>query len=139
MLTEKGEEYLARDVLRLDPDDPFESVLIPIIETNRKKRRDYASDDDIFSNFAGTARFAGFEADWLSALFNCSQKLERMSALRLNGRLNDPANEAVADTLLDNAVYGIIALAIYARDQRREENRLATAVEKKSSRSYADG
>jgi hypothetical protein len=101
----------------LDKDDPVEAVLIPIIETNRRKRADYALDGDIFSNFTGTARFAGFEAPWLSALFNCSQKLERISSLRANGRLNDPRNEAVEDTLLDNAVYAIIALAIYKQIQ----------------------
>ena len=100
----------------LDADDPFEKVLIPIIRTNRKKRGDYAVDGSPFTNFESTSQFANFENRWLSALFNCQQKLARIQALRANGRLDDPNNEAVLDTLLDNAVYGVIALAIATED-----------------------
>lgn len=102
--------------LKLDPKDPFESALIGMVETNRKKRKDYALDDDIFSNFDATSVFAGFQNRWMSALFNCSQKLARVTSLRANGRLGDVQNEAVEDTLLDNAVYAVIALAIYRQD-----------------------
>lgn len=101
------------DTVVLDKNDPFEAVLLGIIETNKRKRKDYASDQDVFSNFRDTSNFANFETPWMSALFNCSQKLARISSLRENGRLDDPSNEAVEDTLLDNAVYSIIALAIF--------------------------
>lgn len=107
----------------LDPNDPFEAALIPMVETNRRKRADYAADGDPFSNFRITSGFAGFENAWLSALFNCQQKLARITALRKNGRLAEPKNEAVEDTLLDNAVYGVIALAIY-----RQSNPVAPEV-----------
>lgn len=103
--------------ITLNPDDPFERVLIPIIHTNRIKRGDYAVDGSPFTNFEQTATFANFENRWMSALFNCSQKLARIQALRANGRLDDPNNEAVMDTLLDNAVYAIIALAIAEEDR----------------------
>lgn len=97
----------------LDESDPFEKVLINIVETNRRKRADYAADGTPFSNFEETAGWAHFEAPWLSALFNVQQKMSRLKSLRGNGRLADPANEAVTDTLLDLAVYSIIAYAIY--------------------------
>lgn len=109
--TNRNTEDVAKIVL--NPGDPFEKVLVGIIETNRRKRADYAADGEIFSNFYDTSHFAGFENAWLSALFNCQQKLSRISSLRSNGRLNDPANEAVGDTLLDHAVYAVIAYAIF--------------------------
>lgn len=103
-------------LIELDANDPFEAALIPIVETNRKKRKDYALDGDIFSNFSDTSNFAGFETRWMSALFNCSQKLSRITSLRANGRLHEPSNEAVLDTLLDLSCYAIIALAIAQQD-----------------------
>jgi hypothetical protein len=100
----------------LDPSDPFEAALIPIVQTNRRKRADYALDGDPFSNFRGTAAFIG-QPVWMSPLFNCAQKLERIKSLSANGRLNDPKNEAIEDTILDNAVYGVIAWAIYHEEK----------------------
>jgi hypothetical protein len=47
-----------------------------------------------------------------AALFNVVQKVMRLRSLRANGRMDDPANEATADTYLDLAVYAIIALAL---------------------------
>lgn len=98
--------------LTLDSQDPFERAVIDLVEMNRRKRADYATDDDVFSNFRSTSDWAGFDYAWESALFNCAQKLERVKSLRENGRLEEPANEAVLDTVLDNAVYGIIAYAL---------------------------
>lgn len=105
----------------LDENDPVERALLKIAALNRKKRADYAHDDDIFSNFAATAEFAGFEVKWMSALFNCQQKLSRIASLRANGRLTETANESVMDSLLDNAVYAVIALGIAEDDLDRQE------------------
>ena len=104
------------DEITLNPNDPFEKVIVDMVLTNRAKRADYAKDDDIFSNFAVTSAFAGFPNRWLSALFNCQQKLARIQSLVANGRLSDPKNEAILDTLLDNAVYATIAYAIAMED-----------------------
>ncbi len=98
----------------LNPDDPFDAALIPIVETNRRKRKDYALDGDPFSNFKdssgmlGVAGFGAIEA----ADMNVCQKQARLKSLRLNGRLDNPQNEAVLDTYLDRAVFAIIAYAI---------------------------
>jgi hypothetical protein len=43
-----------------------------------------------------------------AALFNVTQKLARLKALRANGRMHDISNESVIDTYLDLAVYSII-------------------------------
>src|SRR5215207_6373134 len=96
----------------LDPYDPFEAVLVTMVAINRKKRRDYAVDGSPWSNFEYTAVGLGIEpVD--AAIHNVLQKLARVSALRANGRTQDPTNEAVSDTYLDLAVYAAIALGIY--------------------------
>jgi len=95
--------------LWLDPSEPFEAVLIDMVKVNRKKRADYAHDGDPWSNFRFTAGVLGIEPQD-AAIHNVAQKLARLTALRSNGR--DPQNEAVLDTYLDLAVYGVIALAI---------------------------
>lgn len=101
--------------LTLSVDDPFDAVLMDIVETNRRKRRDYAHDgSDPFTNFRVTSELLGLEGfgPAESALFNILQKIARLQSLRVNGRMDDPANEAVADTVLDLAVYGIIYTAL---------------------------
>lgn len=107
----------ARPITRieLDPKDPFECVLIDIVDTNRRKRKDYAADGDPFSNFTLTSELLGLDGfDAVeSALFNVCQKLARLKALRMNGRMDNPENESVADTYLDLAVYAVITYAIY--------------------------
>jgi hypothetical protein len=102
------------EVITLDPNDPFDAALIPMVLTNRKKRADYAKDGDPFDNFKTSSALMGFEgfgpAD--AALFNVTQKLARLKSLRQNGRMHDPQNEAVADTYLDLAVYAVLAFAM---------------------------
>lgn len=92
----------------LDPNDPIEKVLIQIVLTNRKKRTDYARDGDIFSNFKEAAHAAGVEPEQ-GIEYMIGTKQARLVALRNNGR--KPENESVYDTMLDRAVYSIIALA----------------------------
>ena len=105
----------ASDTVTLDPSDPFDAALIPIVQTNRKKRADYARDGDPFSSFRissdllGLVGFGPVEA----ALFNITQKLSRLKSLRENGRMDDPQNEAVADTYLDLAVYAVLLYALH--------------------------
>jgi len=99
----------------LDPADPFDSALIPIVEMHRRKRADYAKDGTPFDNFETSSSLMGLDGfgPAESALFNVTQKLARLKSLRQNGRMHDPQNEAVLDTYLDLAVYGILAYAIY--------------------------
>lgn len=109
------------DLVYLDPQYALERALMGMVEVSRRKRADYAVDGDEFSNFRAPAEFAGFEAAWMSALFTVVQKLERIRALRANGRLDDPQNEAVSDTLLDIAVYAVLAHAMHLEDQQGQE------------------
>lgn len=108
--------------LILDPRFALERALIDMVEVSRRKRADYATDDDEFSNLRGPAHFAGFEGAFMTALFTVEQKLERIRSLRANGRLSDPQNEAVLDTLRDIAVWGTLALAVYLQDAKTEHD-----------------
>lgn len=109
------------DAVTLDPSDPFEQVLISMVETNRKKRADYAVDGSPWSNFEFTASVLGIDpAD--AAVHNVAQKLARLSSLRANGRTDQTANEAVDDTYLDLAVYAVIALAIRTHPSGKVES-----------------
>ncbi len=101
----------------LDPKWAVERAMISMVAVSRRKRADYATDGDEFSNFRGTAEFAGFESPAMSALFNVAQKLERIRALRANGRFAEVANESVDDTFLDIAVYAVLAHAMWIEDQ----------------------
>jgi len=102
------------DFLQLDPTDKFDRVIIEMVEMNRKKRRDYAADTDIFSNFRDVAGNLGVEGfgPAESAYVLLLTKVARLRSLRVNGRMADPSNESVLDTFLDLAVYAAIVLAL---------------------------
>ncbi len=100
----------------LDPNVGFERALIDMVQTARRKRADYALDSDEFSNFRGPADLIGRPA-WLVALMEVQWKLERIKSLRENGRMNDPKNESVHDSVLDAAVFGVIALALKMEEE----------------------
>lgn len=103
------------DVVSLNLGDPFERVIADMVETNRRKRSDYAIDGSPWSNFDDVANSLGIDGFTPvdSANFNIEQKSARLRSLRKNGRMDDPANESVADTYLDRAVYSVIALAMH--------------------------
>jgi hypothetical protein len=100
--------------LKLNPEDPFERVLVDMVAMNRRKRRDYALDGSPFSNFDTSSAALGLDGfgPVESAVFNVAQKMARLRSLRANGRMNDTSNETVDDTYLDLAIYACIALAI---------------------------
>jgi hypothetical protein len=103
------------DTITLDPTDPFDAAVAEIVRINRRKRADYSLDGaDVFTNFRQTSETLAIDGfgPTDAALFNVVQKIMRLRSLRANGRMDDPANEAAADTYLDLAVYAIIALAL---------------------------
>jgi len=77
-----------------------------------KKNKDYASDENAFSNF----EFTGMVLDWaikygvcgadLAFIALLSTKMARMIELRGSGK--DPENEPIEDTCIDQAVYSAL-------------------------------
>lgn len=106
-------------VTELDLRDPIDKVLAEMVALNRRKRADYARQDDPLSNFFRTAeimRGKGYQWDALTSVeYALAIKEARLEALRANGRLDRPANESVRDTLLDEAVYAVLLVAVYDR------------------------
>lgn len=95
----------------LNESDPFELAMADIVRMFRKKNADYARTGSRWSNFEDMSRFLGDEdKPWLSSLVLCQQKLSRIGALVSAGK--EPTNESLIDSLLDNAVYAAMALAM---------------------------
>ena len=95
----------------LNPDDEFESVLIHMVETRRSKGHDYGDDADTFSNITAATEF-GVEP-WLGAAIRLNDKVSRVKSMAKKRNLK---NESVEDSFLDIAIYGIICLIMYRRD-----------------------
>lgn len=93
----------------LDPNDPFERVLIEMVNLSRRKAHDYAAENDRFSNFRETADHMDLDPiDSCDLLI--ATKQARLKQLRRKG---DPANESLRDTYIDRAVYSVIAVALF--------------------------
>lgn len=92
---------------------PVREAIRTIADTFRRKNADYADGSSWRSNFADVARQMAFD-DLDAAEVLIAVKQARLKSLRANGRT--PQNESVADTVLDRAVYAVIALAIYLED-----------------------
>lgn len=91
-------------------DDPIGAILLKMYEVNQSKRADYTGGRGIFANFIESGDQVGLPA---------GKGIEYMIATkqsRLKGLLRPgvkPNNESVEDTLLDRAVYSVLAVAAY--------------------------
>jgi hypothetical protein len=99
----------------LDPNYPFEAILIEMLLTHRKKRKDYASDADPHRNFRDCAEQLGLTAGH-SVELHLATKQARLKTLLpkywADGNAT-AANEPIEDTFLDRAVYSVIALVMW--------------------------
>lgn len=90
--------------------DPFDAVLEEIQALNKRKRADYATGQDPWSNFKDSGRQVNQPAGTAVEVL-IATKQSRLRQLLGTGR--EPQNEGTRDSLLDRAVYSIIALAMY--------------------------
>lgn len=92
----------------------FEALLDEMREVHESKNRDYASDENPYSNFEVAARIAGLFPDPIDQVFATlvGVKLARLAELKGKGKM--PNNESIADTQLDLAVYAAL-WASYSR------------------------
>ena len=96
-------------------DPRFHAVLKELGELHDKKQADYGRDDDPFANIRSTEEW-GLDA-WAGAMMRANDKMKRLQSFARKGVL---ANESVQDSLLDIAVYAIIASILYTEQSKNE-------------------
>jgi len=99
--------------LGLDPNDEFEAILLEILQMHRKKSKDYGSNEDPYANVSASREFG--VQPWVGALIRENDKTTRIKSFIKKRAL---ANESLEDSLIDKAVYSIIALLLYRRSEQ---------------------
>jgi len=104
--------------ITFDLENPFEAALLRMLETHRKKGADYAGEkeaDHPNQNFYDTAYQLGLTGGHsVEALIATKQARLRVLLPKHWNNGGDPLNEGIADTLLDRAVYSVIAMTLWA-------------------------
>lgn len=85
----------------------FEKLLAEIQTLHDKKNHDYAKDSDPLSNFRRSEAF-GIPA-YKGILIRLSDKWSRIEQLSGGKK---PENESLRDSLIDNAVYSLLAVIL---------------------------
>ena len=85
----------------------FDKLIAEIVELHNKKNHDYAQDTDPLSNFRKCEAF-GVPA-FKGVLVRLSDKFSRVEQLT-SGK--QPKNESLRDSLVDAAVYSLIAVLL---------------------------
>lgn len=88
-------------------DPGFYAILDEIAAMHEKKNADYGTGADPYANVNAAAEM-GIEP-WRAAALRANEKLTRIKAFCINGRLE---NESLDDSLLDLASYAVIALRL---------------------------
>ncbi len=96
-------------------DTGFKSILKEMAELHDRKEKDYGTEGDPLANIRGSEEF-GVPA-WISCEVRLNDKQRRIHNFIRKGEL---VNEPVEDSLLDRAVYSVIALQLY-REQKEKE------------------
>jgi hypothetical protein len=103
---------------QFDPADPFDHQLIKMRALHRKKRSDYANEDNIYKNFDEVSR--NVPIDDYDAFMDCFtmilRKIKRISNLINEGTTKQPQNESFEDSLIDLANYCVLLCGIRRRD-----------------------
>jgi hypothetical protein len=92
-------------------DPRFHALLDEIGKLHDKKQADYGRDDDPFANVRASSDW-GVSA-WVGALIRGTDKVKRLQKAA-QGRTM--ANESVEDSMMDLAVYALIALILYREE-----------------------
>lgn len=94
--------------------DEFELAIAKIKEIHNRKKADYSSREDRYSNF----RLAGIFSDlppWKTFEVLIGVKQARLIELLKPGRTC--YNEPIEDTLLDRAIYSILAYTFFMKEK----------------------
>jgi|WetSurSiteA1Bulk_404760.scaffolds.fasta_scaffold01479_4 hypothetical protein len=109
----------------MPPSKRFVELLKDMEELHNRKNAGYAGDSpDPFLNFR-QAEAMGISA-FKGCLIRMSDKFSRICSLSRNPD-NDKVGEAITDTLMDMAVYSLIAICLY-EEQNRKENKVERVI-----------
>jgi len=105
----------------MPPSKRFVQLLKEMEELHNRKNAGYAGDSpDPFLNFR-QAEMMGVSA-FKGCLIRMSDKFSRICSLSKNPD-NDKVGEAITDTLMDMAVYSLIAICLFEeQNQKKGEN-----------------
>lgn len=92
-------------------DPRFHALLKEIGDLHDKKQQDYGKDTDPFANVRASAEFG--VAPWIGALVRLNDKVTRLKQFSSRRAL---ANESAEDSMMDIAVYALIALVLYREE-----------------------
>lgn len=93
-------------------DPRFHALLKKIGDLHDQKQADYGRDADPFANVRGSSEWG--VAPWLGAMIRANDKVRRLQTYAQKGSL---ANEGVEDSLMDLAVYALIALILFNEER----------------------
>jgi hypothetical protein len=92
----------------------FHDLLVKAGEMHDRKQADYGRDDDPFYNIKQSANW-GIEP-WVGAMMRADDKMGRLRAMAQDG--GELVNEPIEDSLMDIAVYALIALVLREESAR---------------------
>lgn len=104
-----------RDIDTLEGDERFKDLVWEILELHARKQQDYGSDEDPFANVRASQEY-GVPA-WIGALVRANDKVTRLKNFARKGALS---NESARDSMLDGAVYNLIAVILYDEESAYE-------------------
>lgn len=103
------------EIMNLDPDDAFDMALVKIKELHDRKKEDYSDPNNRYSNFQLASKFSGVPT---TKVFEILLGVKQARLMELLSRMVKPKNEPIEDTLLDRAVYAILAYCYYMEYER---------------------
>ena len=92
-------------------DPRLHALLAEIGELHDKKQVDYGRESDPFANVRASEDF-GVVA-WVGTMIRANDKMRRVQSMALKGSLE---NESLEDSLMDLAVYSLIAIILYREE-----------------------
>lgn len=96
-----------------DMNDPFLAVLDEIRQLYLQKQADYGREGDPYANIRAAERFG--LPGWKAALIRAGDKMRRLEKYASEGHLT---NESAEDSMMDGAVYYLIALVLHREVKR---------------------
>lgn len=89
-------------------DQGFHDLLKEIGDLHDKKQQDYGREGDPFANVRSSIEWG--IPPWVGALVRANDKVKRLQKAARGGTM---ANESVEDSMMDLAVYALIALRLF--------------------------